>query len=31
MAARIALAIESATPIDIAEARRILDEDHYGL
>jgi ATP-dependent Lon protease len=24
-------AIESATPIDIAEARRILDEDHYGL
>jgi len=24
-------AVESATPIDIAEARRILDEDHYGL
>jgi ATP-dependent Lon protease len=23
--------VESATPIDIAEARRILDEDHYGL
>src|SRR5438045_458839 len=24
-------AIESAAPIDVAEARRILDEDHYGL
>jgi ATP-dependent Lon protease len=24
-------AVESATPIDIAEARRILDADHYGL
>jgi ATP-dependent Lon protease len=24
-------AVESATPIDIAEARRILEEDHYGL
>src|SRR5437764_2223802 len=24
-------ALESAAPIDVAEARRILDEDHYGL